>query len=219
MDWTELLQLSKSQQTRIERIETDYQQRFVKLRENLGPGWGESFDEQRWLKERTATRDLSASMRIELQSVLTTEQRQQADQIVQDFHSRATADLIARMVRGVNLSPDQQQQLQGLSDELIKQFSWPVDHSQIEAGRVGVERALSEVLTSEQLAQVQQRKQQQRRSWPKLDDMMGSPFHGSDMPPPPDDRDGNPGRPPEDCGPPDDPDSPCRPPEFQQQGE
>ena len=181
MNWSDLLELTDQQQQQIKNIESDYQQRFQKLRDTHGPDWGESFDEQQWLQERLAARDLFASMRIELQSALTSEQREKADGIVREFHSRATRDIIRRMSRGVELTEEQQADLDVLTKQVIEQFSWPVDHSQIEAGRVGIERVLGEVLTAEQLEVVQQREREERRSWPQLDNLTGSPFREPEL--------------------------------------
>ncbi len=180
MNWADLLGLDTAQQEQIKNIEKAYQSRFSDIRENLGPSWGEHFDEQQWLQERLAARDLFAAMRIELQSVLTSEQRQRADDIVRKFHSRATRGILARMARGIDLTENQLADMDILANQVIGQFSWPVDHSQIEAGRVGIERIFSEVLTPAQLMELQQRERDDKRSWPTLDNLSGSPFREPD---------------------------------------
>jgi hypothetical protein len=180
MDWSELLDLSSKQQAEIARIETGFRQHFQQLRDESIPRWGQGFDEQQWLKQRAQERELEVGMRKQLQQVLTEAQRLQADTIVQRFHRKATAEMLERMVQELALSPAQWQRLEHSQAAITADFDWPMDHSQMEAARIGIEKLLSNVLTPEQLAEVQQqqRRREKRKRWPKPEDFRDGPGKG-----------------------------------------
>lgn len=147
MNWEESLQLTEEQQQNIRRIENDFRRHIQEM--------DKASAEQR--------KDEFERMREEIRSVLTEEQRELARKQMEDQQKKLQLRNLSLLARALDLEPAQKQDLK--QTILAQQANWPMDKEQWDNFREAYDKRLHEVLTDEQMNQLEQMRERQRQKW------------------------------------------------------
>jgi len=152
MDWQESLNLTDEQEQRIDDIEDRYRDKFSELRAS----------EKKCSETRDERRQLQQTMHDEMNAILTSEQKKQAQAQIQERHARMQARRLDRLSRDLELSDEQRQKLasQMASNPLPE---WPGDKVQHDTRRAKFNEQLAAILTDEQKARWQAQKKKQEK--------------------------------------------------------
>lgn len=147
MNWEESLQLSEEQQQNIRRIEDEFRRQIQQM--------DEASPQQR--------KDEFERMREEIRSVLTQEQRELARKQMEDQQRKLQLRNLSLLARALDLEPAQKQELK--ETILAQQATWPMDKEQWDNFREAYDKRLHEVLTQEQMTQLEDMRERQRQKW------------------------------------------------------
>lgn len=147
MNWEDSLRLSDQQQKDIRRIEDAFRQQIQAMdRANV--------------KERKNEFD---RMREEIRSVLTEEQREMARAQMEKQQRKLQLRNLGLLARALDLEPEQKKALK--ETILAQRASWPMDKEQWDDFREAYDQRLHEVLTAEQMQQLEAMRERQRAKW------------------------------------------------------
>lgn len=158
IDWAQELQLSTQQQQAIQTLEEQYRKQHQQLHQNK-----ERCRDTEQLKEKTA--QLQQALFVDLQAVLNDEQRQKANQTIQQHHKRMQLRHAQEVAQTLNIP--QQQRVELFADIEVIPFSyqWPLDLEQREQARQAFELLLNQHLTEEQQQQWHKKQQHASKKW------------------------------------------------------
>ncbi len=155
IDWDDKLELTDAQEKRIDKIESNYESQFRELRKR-----NTSRSEN-----RTKIHELMQAMRAEIQQVLTPEQREQAQSLMREQHTKMQKKHVKELSRKLDLSDEQKSVLLKGVKEQKDNYQWPLDQSQREETRQQFEQLVQGVLTAEQQEKWISMKEKQMRKW------------------------------------------------------
>ncbi|ASP38136.1 hypothetical protein CHH28_05305 [Bacterioplanes sanyensis] len=138
MDWATTLNMTAWQQTQLERIESQY---------------------------HGVNRETRAELYQQMRDLLTAEQRQRADQLLQQRYQAVAEQRVQHLSDRLALSP---QQIERLRNAQLASVSWPPTLAQRSEQRRLLEQQLAELLSDEQRAQWQQLQQRQAQRFEQL---------------------------------------------------
>ena len=147
MNWEDSLRLSDQQQKDIRRIEEAFRQQIQAM-------------DRASAKERKTEFD---RMREEIRSVLTEEQREMARAQMEKQQRKLQLRNLGLLARALDLEPAQKKALK--ETILAQQANWPMDKEQWDEFREAYDRRLHEVLTVDQMEQLEAMRERQRAKW------------------------------------------------------
>lgn len=155
IDWEEELDLTELQEARIEAIEDRYQGQFHDMKKSKG---------QRHERHQQAA-TLMKQMRQEIQQVLTKEQRAQARKLMTERRRQAMEKRLKKLASKLDMTDEQQSQLQQTLKTRKQHYQWPMDHEQRQQARAMFDSAMADILTSEQQQQWRAMKAKFKQRW------------------------------------------------------
>jgi len=155
IDWDDELELTDAQEERIDEIEGNYESQFRELRKADTPR----------SESRAKAHELMQTMRAEIQQVLTPEQREQAQTLMREQHTKMQKKHAKELARKLDLSDEQKSALLKGVKEQKDNYQWPLDQAQREAARQQFEQLVQGVLTAEQQEKWTAMKEKQMRKW------------------------------------------------------
>ena len=122
------------------------------------------------------------TMRAEIQQVLTPEQREQAQTLMREQHTKMQKKHAKELARKLDLSDEQKSALLKGVKEQKDNYQWPLDQAQREAARQQFEQLVQGVLSAEQQEKWTAMKEKQMRKWhhPDEDGLDGHHGHRKD---------------------------------------
>ena len=147
MNWEESLQLTEEQQQDIRRIENAFRKQIHDMDASDVEARKNEFDR----------------MREEIRAVLTEEQRELAHKQMEDQQKKLQLRNLGLLARALDLEPEQKRELK--QTILAQQANWPMDKEQWDNFREAFDQKLHQVLTEEQLSDLEAMRERQRAKW------------------------------------------------------